>query len=159
MADSIVTLTVDEYKRAVQLGLHRQWASIRSDLHNKAKVSSVDGWTIHVLGALGEYAFAKAAHLPFRHTLFTFHAPDVAGWQVRCTKTQPPCLIIRPGDSDHDSFVLVQYLADTRYRVCGWISGREAKQSRWLTDRGNGRPAAWFVPADALHAIDGGKEL
>jgi hypothetical protein len=159
MASDIVRLTENELSRAVRLGIHRQWESIRTKAQNQAGINSMDGWTAHVLGACGEYAFAKYARLPFRHTLFTFHAPDVGNWQVRCTKLKPPMLIVRTCDRDEDSFVLVHCVTDFCYRVCGWITGREAKQSRWLTDRGNGRPAAWFVPADALHAIDGGKEL
>jgi hypothetical protein len=48
-------------------------------------------------------------------------------------------------------FVLVTG-TPTRLTVHGWIRGAEAQRDEWRQTHGN-RPAAWFVPQDALRPL------
>jgi hypothetical protein len=40
------------------------------------------------------------------------------------------------------------------FTALGWIMASEAQQVVPLTDMGNGRPPAWFVPESRLYQIE-----
>jgi hypothetical protein len=110
-----------------------------------------DGWGIHIEGALGEQAVAKALNIYWDGSVNTWKANDLAGIQVRTRREGWHDLIVRQEDSDVSAWVLVTGKEGV-YNVRGWIAGSDAKRPEWLKDHGN-RPKAYFVPQSALRPI------
>lgn len=150
-----VRLELYEIAIAAQVGLHRHLAAMRRGLQDKHGAdSSADGWQLHIEGALGELAAAKALGVYWSGSVNTFKAVDIGvRLQVRTRSKHTYDLIIRRSDSDDDLYLLVTGSCP-EYVVHGFIRGRDAKlRDDWIARHG-GREAAWFVPKAALHALD-----
>jgi hypothetical protein len=107
-------------------------------------------WEYDLLGAIGEMAIAKLTDRFWEGTVNTFkNQGDVGEWEVRTTESHTNKLIVRPEDPDDSIFWFVSTESITIYRVHGWILGSDAKQKVWEKSPNN-RPAAFFVPSDAL---------
>ncbi|CAB4197130.1 hypothetical protein UFOVP1304_4 [uncultured Caudovirales phage] len=146
-----ITLTPPEMMIASQVGCMRHISAVKAGLTDKHGASP-GNWQVHIDGALGEIAVAKALDRFWSGSVNTFKAADIgANIQVRTSQRHDSRLIVRHDDSDDDLFVLVTGIAPD-YRVRGWISGADAKQDQWLANPHN-REAAFFVPESALHPI------
>jgi hypothetical protein len=145
-----VRLTNQEMMTAALIGIMRQVSSLRrEDGHG---FDGEDGWTIHIEGACGEMATAKALGRYFEPTLNTFKAPDLgANIQVRTRSKNHYDLLIRNDDNLDNIFVLVTGRAPL-FEVRGYLRGHDAIKDEWVKTYG-GRPAAWFVPQAALLPI------
>ncbi len=145
----IVTLEWHEVMLAAGVGMRRHIAALRAGRPDRHGFNGQTGWTIHAEGACGEMAIAKALGLYWNGSVDTFKSfGDVGALQVR-TRSRPEYeLIVRPDDSDDDTFVLITGTAPT-FTVVGAILGGLAKRDEWLQDYG-GRPAAYFVPHSEL---------
>ena len=77
---------------------------------------------------------------------------DVGELQIRTRPRHYNELIVRPGDRDTDTFILVTGRSP-QFRVHGYITGGQAKRRCWLHDYG-GRPPAYFVPQSALRPLE-----
>jgi len=110
------------------------------------------------LGRLGEIAFSIATELPInRRTGVSKQAGDVGGVEVRTTRyNEVGRLLVRKFDLPDKPFALVTSLTSDppwrRFRIPGWIVGRDAQRDEWLDDP-NGRGEAWWVPQTALRPI------
>lgn len=148
-----VELTPYEMFLAAQIGIRRQVEARTKGLKDRHGVDPDAGWGIHVEGAAGEMAFAKALDRFYSGSVNTFKfGGDVGQIQVRTRSRDDYELIVRADDKDDDSFVLVCGIAP-RFVVKGWMPGREAKRPEWLKAHG-GRPPAWFVPQAALWPLE-----
>lgn len=150
----IITLSKRELSIAAQVGCARHIAAMfdrRPDAHG---LSKADGWGLHVEGAAGEVAAAKALDHYWAPSVNSFKAEgDIgASIQVRTRSRHSYELIIRRDDRDDDTYVLVTGTAP-RFHVRGSILGRHGKQDKWWQAHGD-RPPAWFVPASALTPIE-----
>lgn len=147
-----IHLTGSEVLLGAMCGLQRHMEALRKGLPDRHGYEG-DGWGVHIEGACGELAFAKAAGLYWNGSVNTFKVGgDVSGIEVRTRSRHDYELLIRPNDHDDAAYVLVTGKVPD-FRVHGWLSGREAKQhSEWLQRHGN-RPGAYFVPHDALHGL------
>jgi hypothetical protein len=141
-----ITLTPSEIHLAVSVGALRYVENLRTRRYQGHGLDG-DPLQIHILGACGEAAFAKARGVYWNGDIGDLKAPDVGGWQVRTTRRLDGRLIIRTIDEDDAPFVLVRGQCPT-FAIVGWILARLAKCPEWLES--NGRPAAYFVPAYAL---------
>ena len=147
-----VVLTINEAKLAASVGMHRHMEAISHGLPDKHGFTAEDGWTIHIQGAAGEIAAAKALNRYWNGSVNTFkRGGDVGKLQVRTRSRMDYDLIVRPDDRDSDVFILVLGGIPS-FRVAGWILGSDAKCEAWLQTHGN-RPAAYFVPQESLHRI------
>ncbi len=145
-----VTLDWYEVSRAALVGVSRNVEAIRLGCSNRLKAG--EDWSIHILGALGECAFAKATGRYWSGGVNTFHGADIGRrLQVRTRSKHEYDLIVRADDADEDVFVLVTGSQD-RFLVHGWVLGGEAKREEWIANHGNYSPA-WFVPSSALNPI------
>lgn len=146
-----VTLTLAEMMAGGVIGLQRHAEALlaaRPDAHG---LDPSLGWHVHVEGALGELAFAKAVNRYWSCPVNTFRSGgDVGRVQVRTRSRAHYDLLVRPDADPADVYALVLGTAP-RYTVVGWIYGREAKRAEWLHAYG-GRPPAYFVPQGALHS-------
>lgn len=130
------------YGRAVGKERHSEALRLdRQDAHDFAG----DPEQIHIDGALGELACAKALNVYYVPTVNTFQrGGDVGPYQVRTRSDLSYQLIVRANAVDEDIYILVRGGGDT-YMVVGWIRAGAAKRPEWLQPHG-GRERAYFVP-------------
>lgn len=149
-----VSLEWYEVRLAAQVGVERNVQSIKDGRTPSAAFSTKDGaWEIHVQGACGELAFAKATNRYWDGSVNRFgNTGDVGPIEVRTRSRHDYDLLVRPGDSDESVFVLVTGLAP-HFQVHGWLRGEEAKRRDWLCAFG-GRPPAYFVPKSVLNPVE-----
>jgi hypothetical protein len=149
----LITLSWPEVMCAVSTGTLRHIAALRKGLPDCHGFKGEDGWTIHIEGAAGEMAFAKAAGRYYASPVNTFkEGGDVGDVQVRTRSRMDYDLLVRPSDRDRDVFVLVLGKIPT-FDVVGWMRGSDAKNEKWLNAHGN-RPPAYFVPRSELSPIE-----
>lgn len=148
----LITLSPMEARAAVLTGVERQIDSLGRGLADKHGANTDDSWTLHIEGAAGEMAAAKALGRYWQMPVGTFKAGgDVGDFQVRTRSRHDYELIVREGDRDGDAFILVTG-SIPRFQVHGWMRGRDAKRPEWLKEHG-GRAPAWFVPQAQLHPL------
>lgn len=127
----------------------RNISAIKHGLRNQHGVMEGGDWQIHIEGACGEMALAKALGLYWNGSVNTFKmGGDVGNFQVRTRSQHNYELLIRPDDPTDVIWWLVTGKAP-RYIVQGWIQGIDAKHPDWLRAHG-GRPPAYFVPHNKL---------
>ena len=147
----LIELTAAEVLLAATVGLHRHVAAIRRGLPDRHGHDGA-GWNLHIEGACGEMAVAKALNVFWTGSINAFkNGGDVGHLQVRTRSRDFYDLPVRPDDKQTDVFVLVTGLAP-RFEIRGWILGAEARRDDWQQTYGD-RPAAWFVPQSALNPI------
>lgn len=146
-----VALTQHEMMVGSMIGCVRHIEAIsagKKPTHGSMK----SAWQIHIEGALGEAAVAKYLGMYWGATVNTYKAADLGeNLQVRTRSGHGYELIVRHGDSSDDIFVLATGDAPN-YIVRGWITGKEAKQKRWLRMYGD-RTESYFVPHEALYPM------
>lgn len=146
-----VSLTWYECRLAASVGLDRYVMAMRDgrqDAHGFVG-DEVEGLKLHVNGACGELAYAKATGLYWPATVDCFKTPDLgSNLQVRVRSSEKYDLIVRCSDDDEHVFAMVTGLMP-RFKVWGELIGSEAKQERWKHAYG-GRPQAYFVPKEFL---------
>lgn len=149
---ALVTLTWQEVIQGAMAGIQRNASAKLRGLPDRHGFLGA-GWDVHIEGALGEIAAAKAAGLYWSPTCDTFrNSADVGkSIEVRTRSRHDYELIVRRDDGDTKAFVLVTGSVPN-YEVRGWILGREAKRDEWLRNHG-GRPAAFFVPTEMLRPV------
>lgn len=147
-----VTLNWYELWMATQVGVKRHLEALQRNLPDRHGCDPDDGWSVHIEGAAGEMAAAKAMNRFYSGSVNTFRdGGDVGAIQVRTRSKDGYELIVRANDRDSDVFVLVVGRAPV-YRVMGWMRGQDAKRAEWRKEHG-GRVAAYFVPTAALRAM------
>lgn len=153
MAAIEVTLTAAEMREAGRVGVARHVSAIRRGLADKHGARG-DGWGLHIEGAAGEIAAARALGVQWCGGIDTFKSVggDLGfGVEVRTRSAHTYDLIIRTDDRD-GPYVLVTGRCPT-FRVHGWITRTEAERPEWWRDYG-GREWAWFVPSAWLHPME-----
>lgn len=141
-----------EVSRAALVGVSRNVDAMRNGCRERLH-GKVESWERHVVGALGECAFAKGTNRYWSGSVNTFKSADVGGnIQIRTRSQHHYDLIVRDGDSDEDVFVLVTG-GPADFIIRGWMPAAEAKQERFQQDYG-GYGKAYFVPQSALRPID-----
>ena len=143
-----IKLTENELIMAANVGVRRQSASLAKNLKDKHGASISKGWQLHIEGACGELAFAKAMNWFWNGSVNTFKLPDVGNVQVRTRSEAHYELIIRKGDAG--IFVLVTGTAP-EYKVHGWFNSLHVRDE-WIKDHG-GREKAFFVPQNELYPL------
>lgn len=147
-----VELTWIEVWLASEIGKLRQYESLRKNLKHKYGFEGV-GWDIHIDGSGGEMAVAKALGIYYGGSVNTFKTEgDIGNLEVRTRSKSDYELLVRPDDNDEAVFVHVTGTLP-KFKVHGWLKGKDAKQPKWLQDYGN-RPPAYFVPNSALQPIE-----
>ena len=148
-----VTLEWFEVSRAALVGVSRNVEALRKGLQN-ARPTNESDWHVHILGALGECAFAKATGRYWSGSVNTFKVGGDVGEniQIRTRSKHSYDLIVRDADKDDDVFVLVTG-GPHDFAIRGWMPASEAKQEKYRNDYG-GYGEAYFVPASALRPSD-----
>jgi len=142
-----VKLTSWELMMGAMAGVMRQVENCKKGRRPAHGSGDSNDWQLHVEGALGELALAKAFGL-YWSGKGIFRGPDVAGWQVRTRSKHHYDLILHETDPDDLVYWLVTGL-NGAYRIHGHVVGSEGKRSEYWADPAGGRPA-YFVPQKAL---------
>lgn len=145
-----IDLTLDELTQAAISAVLRQVENLGIGRRDRFGPEDLDGWGVHIEGAAGECAVAKALGAYWAGK-GTFRGGDVGDLQVRTSERDDARLIIRPDDPPAAIFVLVTGKAP-RFDVRGWIRAHDAKRREWWSDP-NGKGFAYWVPARALRDI------
>jgi hypothetical protein len=141
-----------EISRAALVGVSRNVEAMRKGCVQNLRGKDVS-WEQHVVGALGECAFAKGTNRYWSGSVNTFKAADIGGnIQIRTRSSHHYDLIVRSGDSDADVFVLVTG-GPAEFAIRGWMAAADAKQEQFRANYGN-YGEAFFVPQSALHPIE-----
>jgi hypothetical protein len=151
----IIELTKEEFAYAAQIGRLRQEEALRKNLPDKYGFDGVGGLAVHVEGAAGELAVAKALNITWDATVNTFKslADLVSNIEVRTRSKDYYDLLVRSDDKDESLFVLVTRKSPRTFDVVGWIKAKDAKQEQWVKTHGN-RPPAYFVPKTVLQNME-----
>lgn len=140
-----------EVSRAALVGVSRNVEALRKGLENSRPTNDSE-WHVHILGALGECAFAKATGRYWSGSVNTFkNGGDVGAIQVRTRSKHDYDLLVRDGDADGDIFVLVTG-GPNDFVVHGWLRGKDAKADRYRKNYG-GYGEAYFVPKADLSPV------
>jgi hypothetical protein len=146
-----VAITLDHFEalQACQVGVLRNLEAINRGRKHRHGFNG-DAWAAHIEGAAAELAVSKYLD---RYWIAVVPDPSLLPGdvgertQVRCTARANGCLIVHEDDPDDHGFILVVG-AMPRFKIVGWLFGREAKHPTfWRED--TGRPA-YFVPQTAL---------
>jgi len=140
-----------EVSRAALVGVSRNVEALRKGCQNRMPIN--DEWSIHILGALGECAFAKATNRYWNGSVNTFRSGGDVGEsiQVRTRSKHGYDLIVRRDDRDDDVFVLVTG-GPHDFEVRGWMLGKDAKTGKFMANYGN-YGEAYFVPSRELRPV------
>jgi len=147
-----VTLDENDIRMASWIAFNRGIDSLLKGMRN-VNGGKDDPFYRHVIGALGECAFAKAMGLYWDGSVgrFAGQGADVGAFQIR-TRSEALPLIIRPADADTDVFVLVHRGRDMKeWTLAGWMRGAEAKRCGILTNMQGGQ--RYLVDAEILHKM------
>jgi len=146
-----IQLSQLEIMWASQIGTIRHTEAIKKGLSDKHGFDG-DGLMIHINGACGEMAVAKALGIYWAGSINTFKKErDVGKWEVRTRSKDYYDLLIRPDDDENNIYILVTGEIPT-FKVQGFILGKSAKRQEWMKDYG-GRPPAYFIPKEYLSDI------
>lgn len=144
-----VTLNEEELIHAGLTGVRRQASSLTRNYKDQHGANISKGWQLHVEGACGELAFAKAMNWFWNGSVNTFKLPDVGNVQIRTRSEDHYELIIRKTETG--IFVLVTGIAPS-YKVHGWFNALHVRDE-WIKDYG-GREKAYFVPQKELYPLE-----
>lgn len=151
-----ITLTVEEFGRAIYTAYERWSNSVRSNRTDLLMEKTWEkGFNVHLYGAIGEIAAAKAigCYAPLHVNQFSRMRADLlCDVEVRHRISHEHQLIVREKDMDERKYVLTRG-TPPNITVVGWLSGREAKSRDYLRDYGDWGPA-YFVPDERLHSMD-----
>ena len=140
-----------EVSRAALVGVSRNVEAMRKGCVNRMQIG--DEWSAHILGALGEAAFAKATNRYWSGGVNTFKAADIgSNIQVRTRSKASYDLIVRSADRDDDVYVLVTG-GPTEFVLHGWIRCGDAKRDEFKANYGM-HGEAYFVPKSELNPIE-----
>jgi len=147
-----VTLSEADEAWALEIGRARNENALRRGF--KPILPGSDTAAGDALGARGELAAARAYELewrdPYRHDVQHMHDPDVGDLDVRTVERAAGTLNMRPRDVNDRVYLLVVAEGRRRYRMAGWLLGREAKQDEFWRPADARGPGWWAVPQDAL---------
>lgn len=146
--DDKVHLTPTEIMMAGHVGMMRQVMNIKKGAEHRYGAKDDQSWQYHIEGALGEYALAKYLNVNWAG-VGVVRGPDVGVVDVRTTASHNNRLMVHPDDKDDRQYWLVTGL-NGKYRIRGWIWGRDGKQEKWWDDPTKKDRWAFFIPIAEL---------
>ena len=149
----MIKLTPCEMMLGATIGIHRHMAAINRNLQDRHGFEG-DGWGIHIEGACGEIAAARALGVYYGGSINSFRTGfDIGGYQVRTRSRRDYDLIIRDNDDLNQSYILVLGVAPN-FEVVGFLPGiAVSRHPEWRKTYG-GREECWFVPQSELVRIE-----
>jgi hypothetical protein len=164
-----ILLSNSEVEQVTEYGKQRQLAGQSLGLTTKFDYFG-DGFTKNIIGALGEYALAKALKTPWNPQVFNYSTPmvkylrpnDVGRIEVRTVIKPNNKLIIYETDSPVDIYTLM-FINPSHLHVVyffGWLTGCDGMRSEYfmssnklkkIIGRNDCEPQYW-IPVNKLHS-------
>lgn len=151
-----VTLSWADLRWAAQVGCERHIQALEQALPDSFGFHG-DGWQVHVEGACGELAFARATNRVWDASVGRFEGmggdleSEFGAIQVRTRSKHWHELLVRPSADPDDIYVLVTGTAPT-YLVWGAARAGRVMCPEYLQTHGE-RVAAYFVPKYELRSL------
>ena len=148
------TLGGAEIHHAAQVGIFRWLDCIKNKRNSKDGMERDLSRYIgdHVIGAIGECAYAKWKGVYWDKSIRTFKQPDVGDMQIRANGYKAGQLILRPDDKDEDPFALVCLYDMYKPIVRGWGICGEIKEDKYIRNPNKGIPC-WMIPYEELRPV------
>jgi hypothetical protein len=154
-----LTLNESQYQQALDIARRRQEAALKKNRPSAHGYDESDPLKVHLQGSVAELAISLITGEPWHGYLEVLSEgakkpPDVgANLQVRSTDYPTGHLIVHPGDSDQDLFILA-IVRGRNITLKGWLPGYEAKQPKYWGDKFRNRRPAYFIPQNDLRPCE-----
>jgi hypothetical protein len=145
-----VTLCDEDYELAQRIGTARTAEARQSNRPGRAGCPP-NNIEQDIDGAAAEIAFARVIGVAPSISCSPSREPDVAGFHIRSTSRPDGKLIVRPGDSKSNVYVLVVG-AGKEWRIIGSAEGYEAARPEFWYDQ-NGRSGCYMLPQSKLRRL------
>jgi hypothetical protein len=125
----LVTLSEPELEEAALGGVRRRisgMAKQRKSTHPETPDHEQRWWESHVVGAIGEFAVAKALGELWRPTVGVIDQKDVGDFEVRTTQLPKPVLRYRAHNDARSNYILCSYRGN-QVLIQGWLPGHTVK--------------------------------
>lgn len=123
----VVPLTAEEQITAASIGIRRQIAAVAKGRDPGTRPEN-EGWSAHVVGALGELAYAKWRKVYWPATVGRpDYDGDVGDAEVRSTERVNGRLLLKTADPEDRAYILV-VVQNCQCIIHGWLWGHEAKK-------------------------------
>ena len=125
----LVTLTPAELEEAALGGVRRRINGLvknRRSTHPETPDHEQNWWESHVVGAIGEFAVAKALGVAWRPTVGQVNEKDVGEFEVRTTQLPKPLLRYRGHNDPASKYILCSYRGN-QVLIQGWLTGHTVK--------------------------------
>lgn len=153
-----IPISADEFSLCIHVATQRLISAIKSGRQDRMKRIRTwdDSLSAHLSGCVGELAAAKALNIQWSGSVDTFKAvSDLRGEIEVRHRTNPEWdLILRDDDRSDRVYVLTRGMPPNGVEVAGYIQGHAGKKDEYKKDWGKWGEA-YFVPASALHPIEG----
>jgi len=144
----LIELTKEQILMVAQAGIIRHLEFLERKATPQYGLDANTKWELQIEGVLSEYALSKYLGIHWEGS-GVIDGDDVGKEEVRATKYDNGNLIIRPRDKDNQRYWLLTG-ENGKYKVRGYMYARDAKQPKYLDDKGNGRTPVYFVPQSDL---------
>lgn len=130
----LVTLTKDEMRTAAHWGIERRLHAMeagRRSTHPETPDHLQRWYQSEIVGALGEYAVAKAFGVEWDPTIGRVNAHDVLDYEVRTTEQPRPVLRYRIHNDPVNKYILCQSRGN-QVLIHGWLPGQTIKDLGYM---------------------------
>lgn len=125
----LVTLSADEMRQAAAGGVERRLDGLirgRRSTHPETPDHKQAWWQSHIVGAIGEFAVAKAFGVAWKPTIGQVDQKDVLDFEVRTTELPTPLLRYRGHNNPASKYILCSYRGN-QVLIQGWLPGSTVK--------------------------------
>lgn len=146
----LVTLTPDEMRKAATGGIERRIHGItkgRRSTHPETPDHKQHWWQSEIIGALGEFAVAKALGEIWSPTVGQVNQKDVGEFEVRTTEQPTPLLRYR-GHNDPSSKYILCSSRGNQILIQGWLPGYTVKALGYMEFDN-----VWTAGVDQLYSM------
>ena len=146
----LVVLNPDELQAAAQGGINRRIRAMQKDRRpNQPERPDHEQhwWQTDIIGAIGEFAVAKALGQQWQDLTSDVNGKDVLDYQVRTIENPKGGLKVRRHDNPLDIYILAQ-VRKNHVLVHGWMPGHQV--IAWDHEI---FPNCWTVPTPQLYSM------
>ena len=144
-----IRLTPSEMMTAAHIGIMRQVQNLKKLRIDAYGAKTNLGWQIHIEGAMGECAVAKALGCYWSGAIGVLNAGDVGEVQVRTTTHKNGRLILHKLDPLNCYYVLA-IGENGEYEMAGYLWGKNGMNDKHWEDPTGTNRFAYFVPREEL---------
>lgn len=148
----LVTLSERELRKAAYGGMERNIDAMkrgRTSRQGDRPYHEQNWWQSHIIGAIGEFAVAKALGLSWDPTIGHIDKKDVGDFEVRTTELPNPVLRFRAHNDPRAHYILCG-LKLNRVLIHGWLPGYAVRDLGYMEfdDCWVAEPESLFSMAD-----------